>query len=194
MTSSLLPYAPERDVYRLLQVAPTANDQEIAAACRRLARAFHPDHNRSPRADEEMQVVNAVRSLLGDPYSRAIYDRARQRFLYHGEPSWPRARRAATAPTWVARTVAPHPVATRPMAPRPASPPVAPFERLAPTIEVLHDRARRAARSVLAAVRGALAGLGPARCPGCQRRVEADFRYCAYCGTWVGRIARLRTS
>ena len=40
--TSLLPYAPERDVYRLLQVEPTANDREIAAACRRLALAFTP--------------------------------------------------------------------------------------------------------------------------------------------------------
>src|SRR4029078_11701314 len=58
MTSSLLPYAPERDVYRLLQVEPNASDQQIAVACRRLALAFHPDYNRSPRAHEEMQIVN----------------------------------------------------------------------------------------------------------------------------------------
>ena len=50
MTASLLPYAPERDVYRLLQVDPQRRDEEIAVACRRLALAFHPDHNRSPRA------------------------------------------------------------------------------------------------------------------------------------------------
>ena len=37
MTSSLLPYAPERDVYRLLQVEPNASDQQIAVACRRHA-------------------------------------------------------------------------------------------------------------------------------------------------------------
>ncbi|HEX6475257.1 MAG TPA: J domain-containing protein, partial [Candidatus Limnocylindria bacterium] len=74
MTVSLLPYTPDRDVYRLLQVPPTAGDQEIAVACRRLALAFHPDHNRSPRAHEEMQVVNAVRNLLTDPHSRAVYD------------------------------------------------------------------------------------------------------------------------
>ncbi len=85
MTASLLPYAPERDVYRLLQVDPTASDQEIAVACRRLALAFHPDRNRSPRAHEEMQIVNAVRSLVSDPRARAAYDGARRRFLYYGE-------------------------------------------------------------------------------------------------------------
>ncbi len=65
MRQPLLPYAPERDVYRLLQVEPPPD--EIAAACRRLALAFHPDHNHSPRAHEEMQIVNAVRSLVSDP-------------------------------------------------------------------------------------------------------------------------------
>ena len=77
----MLPYSPERDVYRLLQIDPRATTDEIIAACRRLSRTFHPDRNVSPRANEEMQVVNAVRSLLTDPLSRAEYDMARMRFL-----------------------------------------------------------------------------------------------------------------
>jgi len=76
-----LPYQPDRDVYRLLGVLPSAGRAEIVDACRRLARAFHPDRNASGRATEEMQVVNAVRSLLTDPRSRAEYDDARLRFL-----------------------------------------------------------------------------------------------------------------
>lgn len=78
--SRLLPYSPDRDVYRLLQVDPRAGTTEITAACRRLARTFHPDHNGSGRAHEEMQVVNAVRGLLTDPAARAEYDIARWRF------------------------------------------------------------------------------------------------------------------
>ena len=192
MTSSLLPYAPERDVYRLLQVAPTASDREIALACRRLALAFHPDHNRSPRANEEMQIVNAVRNLLTDPGSRAVYDGARRRFLYYGERSWPDARRAAATPTWVSRSVASHPVRPHhPDAPRPVPSRVTPFERPTPVLELLHLRARRAALILVAAVRGALAVLGSPRCPSCRERVEADYRYCAYCGTWVGRTEKL---
>ncbi len=211
MTSSLLPYAPERDVYRLLQVEPTANDQEIAVACRRLALAFHPDYNRSPRAHEEMQIVNAVRSLLSDPRSRAAYDGARRRFLYHGRQSWPAVRRAATTPTWVARTVASHPTAPRSVAPRPAPAQITPFEprtswmgllhRRAsrvtqfepyrPWMGLLHRRARRAAIAVIAAVRSALAELGPARCPNCRESIQPTDRYCAWCGTWVGRTEKL---
>src|SRR5688572_24536639 len=80
MNLRLFPYSPERDVYRLLGIAPTADSDEVQAACRRLARTFHPDRNRSDRATQEMQVVNAVRSALTDPQLRARYDRERWRF------------------------------------------------------------------------------------------------------------------
>jgi curved DNA-binding protein CbpA len=115
MDISLLPYRPDRDVYRLLGVTPNAGRVEIVAACRRLARAFHPDRNESQRATEEMQVVNAVRSLLTDPESRAEYDQERISFLHatvrplpvaaprivsaerEGTPAFTRAARAAMA-------------------------------------------------------------------------------------------------
>ncbi len=80
MLQPLLPYTPERDVYRLLGVPANASTDEINAACRRLARTFHPDHNRSNRATAEMQVVNVVRKVLIDPEMRSLYDRERIRF------------------------------------------------------------------------------------------------------------------
>jgi hypothetical protein len=86
MDLRLLPYEPDRDVYRLLGVPPSAGRAEIVSACRRLARAFHPDRNVSSRATEEMQVVNAVRSLLVDPRSRAEYDHSRLTFLARTAP------------------------------------------------------------------------------------------------------------
>ena len=109
MDISLLPYRPERDVYRLLGVPPNAGRVEIVAACRRLARAFHPDRNESQRATEEMQVVNAVRSLLTDPASRAEYDQERLSFLQAfvrpqaPEPARPALATRSTAPA-LART------------------------------------------------------------------------------------------
>jgi curved DNA-binding protein CbpA len=80
MTPRLLPYSPERDVYRLLGVPATASIEEVQAACRRLARTFHPDRNDSARATAEMQVVNVVRRVMTDPDERARYDRERRRF------------------------------------------------------------------------------------------------------------------
>ena len=80
MELRLLPYTPERDVYRLLGLPATASADEITAACRRLARTFHPDRNESLRATQEMQVVNAVRRTMTDPHERARYDRERWRF------------------------------------------------------------------------------------------------------------------
>ncbi len=81
MTENFLPYAPERDVYRLLRVDPDASPGELMEAWRRLARTFHPDRNDSERSHEEMQVVNALRQLIDDPDARARYDRERQRWL-----------------------------------------------------------------------------------------------------------------
>ena len=109
MDISLLPYRPDRDVYRLLGVPPNAGRVEIVAACRRLARAFHPDRNGSQRATEEMQVVNAVRSLLTDPASRAEYDQERISFLQamvrpRPSPSSRPALAARSSPPAVART------------------------------------------------------------------------------------------
>jgi curved DNA-binding protein CbpA len=165
MYPSLLPYSPERDVYRLLEVHPNANGEEIAAACRRLARTFHPDRNRSERANEEMQVVNAVRHLLADPRSRAAYDGARRRYLYQRYNPPP-------------RSVPPPRAAAR----------MRPFEPATPSWGA---RAFRFARAVGAGLRGVLAEFGPARCSSCRELVEIGDRYCLRCGQWLGRAERL---
>lgn len=71
----MLGSVPEReDLYRILQVDPAANPLVIQAAYRVLARIFHPDVEGD---DEQMKRINHAGSVLGDPRSRAEYDRQR---------------------------------------------------------------------------------------------------------------------
>ncbi|MGZ8481773.1 MAG: J domain-containing protein [Candidatus Limnocylindria bacterium] len=153
MTMRLLPYTPERDAYRLLGVAPSASIDEIGTACRRLARTFHPDHNQSPRATQEMQVVNAVRRVLSDPEWRATYDRERWRF--HAE------RLSARAP------VAP-PIDLMPPPRLENGPP---------------SQVTRYARALAIGVRAAFQAMLPARCVRCRIVIGRMDVYCAACGT-----------
>jgi curved DNA-binding protein CbpA len=181
MQPQLFPYAPERDVYRLLQVQPSADQAEITAAVRRLARAFHPDRNRSPYATQEMQVVNAVRNLLVDPQARAVYDRARQRYFVDG---------AALSGRRVTRLV------SRPAEPRVVSVPrPASAHRSAPAVPAVVDRGRATSvravvaltgDALLAALRALIDAFRP-RCAICSALADFDHRYCASCGAPLGR-------
>jgi curved DNA-binding protein CbpA len=166
MQPQLFPYSPERDVYRLLQVEPSAAPDEITTAIRRLARTFHPDRNGSPRATQEMQVVNAVRSLLIDPYARATYDRARDRFL---------ADQAARSRRRVTRLVA-HPA-------------VPLHTRTTLTVQIPETVSSVIAltgQALLAALRAILDAFRP-RCSVCWALADFDHRYCAACGAPLGQ-------
>lgn len=155
MHQPLLPYSPERDVYRLLGLPSTASTGEISAACRRLARTFHPDQNPSHRAHAEMQVVNAVRRVMSDPEARARYDRERWRF---------------------------HAVEPRPAVERPRPVPVV-SRPVAPAAAAVRSPLGRYARATLAGMRAAAAALLPARCRGCRGVIAGEDAYCAGCGT-----------
>jgi len=67
--------AVEADLYRVLQVDPSADQAEIEAAYRRLARKYHPDLNRDdPTAEAVMKRVNEAFRVLGNTALRADYD------------------------------------------------------------------------------------------------------------------------
>ena len=70
--------AQEDDFYRTLQVDPSAHDDVIQAAYRRLALRYHPDRNSSPEAARVMTRINAAYEVLSDPARRAEYDRRRR--------------------------------------------------------------------------------------------------------------------
>ena len=53
------------DPYRVLGIPPTAKDEEIAAAYRRLARKYHPDLNGgSAEAEAKMKELNAAHEAI----------------------------------------------------------------------------------------------------------------------------------
>src|SRR5216683_7808401 len=98
-----VPFDPATDYYQLLGVPPGASSEDIQAAYRRLAKAYHPDLNAgSAIAAARMARVNVAKSVLLDREMRAFYDRARAIRPPHGH--------AAAVPRASATTVryAPH--------------------------------------------------------------------------------------
>jgi hypothetical protein len=100
------PFDPATDYYRLLGVTASASSEQIQAAYRRLAKAYHPDLNAgSAVAAARMARVNAAKSVLLDPRTRARYDQlraARVRPLAH-------VAVAATTPMYAPSHPAPSP-------------------------------------------------------------------------------------
>ena len=63
------------DLYRVLQVDPSADPEVIEAAYRRLALKYHPDHNRGDsQAEDQMKRINEAFRVLRKPQLRADYD------------------------------------------------------------------------------------------------------------------------
>ena len=82
-----VPFDPATDYYRLLGVDVDAPPEEIQAAYRRLAKAFHPDLNSgSTDAAERMARLNVAKSVLLDRDTRAIYDQLRGPRRLYAQP------------------------------------------------------------------------------------------------------------
>ncbi len=62
------------DLYAILHVERGASDRQIRSAYRRLARAFHPDHNAADDAAECFKAISEAYSVLSDSRRRAAYD------------------------------------------------------------------------------------------------------------------------
>jgi hypothetical protein len=60
--------------YKILQVDPIAEPEEIKMAYRRLAAKYHPDVNKSSEASQIMIQINEAYSILKDPAKREEYD------------------------------------------------------------------------------------------------------------------------
>jgi DnaJ-class molecular chaperone len=64
-----------RDPYQVLGLAKTASAAEIKSAFRKLAKKYHPDQSKEPRAKERFAEVGSAYEILGDEKKRGAFDR-----------------------------------------------------------------------------------------------------------------------
>ena len=78
------------DHYLTLQLDPTAEPEVVRAAYRALAQKYHPD--REGGSGERMIAINQAWYVLGNPETRAAYDRSRAALAPRRSPAaWQRA-------------------------------------------------------------------------------------------------------
>ncbi len=64
-----------RDPYQVLGLSKTASAAEIKSAFRKLAKKYHPDQSKEPKAKERFAEVGSAYEILGDEKKRTAFDR-----------------------------------------------------------------------------------------------------------------------
>lgn len=85
------------DYYKILDVSPTADPDEIKQAFRRLARQYHPDLA-GEGGRERFQQINEAYQVLSDPDRRRAFDQSYQPTLQ--DESTPRSTPSASRSTY----------------------------------------------------------------------------------------------
>ena len=95
--------AQSRDFYEILGVPRNASQEEIQQAYRKLARAYHPDVNSDPAAEDRFKDISGAYAVLSDPQARRRYDAFGADFRQVPEDvdpeAWRRSR-AGAGPGW----------------------------------------------------------------------------------------------
>jgi curved DNA-binding protein len=88
-----------KDYYKVLGVPKTANEQDIKAAYRKLARKYHPDMNKGDKkAEARFKEINEANEVLSDPEKRKRYDQLGSDWASYNRPG------AAGPAEWTTRT------------------------------------------------------------------------------------------
>lgn len=85
-----------KNFHAVLGVSKSASKDEIKKAYRKLALAFHPDHNKSPGAEEKFKEINEAYAVLSGKEKTPIPIVRR---------AWRERRTSAVAHTWGERVV-----------------------------------------------------------------------------------------
>lgn len=64
-----------KDYYEILGLKKGATDREIKKAFRKLALKYHPDKNKSKKAEEKFREIAEAYDILSDPDKKAKYDK-----------------------------------------------------------------------------------------------------------------------
>jgi DnaJ-class molecular chaperone len=64
-----------RDPYLVLGLAKTASAAEIKSAFRKLAKKYHPDQSKEPKAKDRFAEIGSAYEIVGDEKKRAAFDR-----------------------------------------------------------------------------------------------------------------------
>jgi DnaJ-class molecular chaperone len=64
-----------RDPYDVLGVSKTASEAEIKSAFRKLAKKYHPDQSKEPKAKDRFAEVGSAYEIVGDDKKRKAFDR-----------------------------------------------------------------------------------------------------------------------
>lgn len=76
-----------KDFYKVLDVSPDSNEDEIKKAYRKLALKFHPDKNSDAEAEDRFKEIAEAYEILNDPKKRNIYDQFGEEGLKNGMSS-----------------------------------------------------------------------------------------------------------